>query len=171
MTEQAGLQCPRGAVRRRPAIPAADPQERTGDGDPERERCAVRLSGQGRLRRQRQPVAARHRHRVPVLYRLVREEGRAATRCSTDLKGKKLPVGFTANSAQRRIVPRRACRRRAEGIDFDGVPVPHVVRGADDFMQGKVEATTFAVGGGKVAEADAKVGGIRFLNVPNTPEA
>ena len=33
--------------------------------------------------------------------------------------------------------------------DFDGVPVPHVVRGADDFMQGKVEASTFAVGAGK----------------------
>jgi hypothetical protein len=47
----------------------------------------------------------------------------------------------------------------AEGLteaDFDGVPVPHVVRGADDFMQGKVEATSFAVGAGKVAEVRAR---------------
>ena len=51
------------------------------------------------------------------------------------------------------------------------MPVPHVVRGADDFMQGKVEAATFAVGAGKVAEVNAKVGGIRFLDMPNTPEA
>jgi TRAP-type uncharacterized transport system substrate-binding protein len=38
-------------------------------------------------------------------------------------------------------------------------------------MQGKVEATTFAAGAGKVAEANTKVGGIRFLNVTNTPQA
>ena len=50
--------------------------------------------------------------------------------------------------------------------DFDGVPVPHVVRGADDFMQGKVEASTFAIGAGKMSEVDAKVGGIRWLSMP-----
>jgi hypothetical protein len=88
-----------------------------------------------------------------------------------DLKGKKFPIGFTANSAQRRI---HLAGLAAEGLkesDFDGVLAPHVVRGADDFMQGKVEATTFAVGAGKVAEVDVKVGGIRYLNMSNTPES
>jgi len=89
----------------------------------------------------------------------------------TDLKGKKVAVGFTANSAQRRIVLAYIAGEGLKESDFDGVPVPHVVRGADDFMQDRVEATTFAVGGGKVAEADTKVGGVRFLNIANTPAA
>jgi TRAP transporter TAXI family solute receptor len=89
----------------------------------------------------------------------------------TDLKGKKVPVGFTANTAQRQIVLAGLAAEGLKESDFDGVPVPHVVRGADDFAQGKVEATTFAVGAGKVTEVDVKVGGIRFLNVPNNPQA
>jgi hypothetical protein len=38
-------------------------------------------------------------------------------------------------------------------------------------MQGKVEASTFAIGSGKMSEVDAKVGGIRWLNMTDTPEA
>jgi uncharacterized protein len=89
----------------------------------------------------------------------------------SDLKGKKIAIGFTANSAQRRIYLASLANEGLKETDFDGVPVPHVIRGVDDFMQGKVEATTFAAGAGKVAEANTKVGGIRFLNVTNTPEA
>jgi TRAP transporter TAXI family solute receptor len=88
-----------------------------------------------------------------------------------DLKGKRLPVGFTANSAQRRVHLAGLAGEGLKESDFEGVPVPHVVRGADDFMQGKVEGTTFAVGAGKVAEVDSKLGGIRFLNMSNTPDA
>lgn len=89
----------------------------------------------------------------------------------TDLKGKKVAIGYNTAPQQRRPV---IASMYAEGLkesDFDGVLVPNVVRGADDFMQGKVEATSFAVGAGKVAEVDTKVGGIRYLNVPNTPDA
>jgi TRAP transporter TAXI family solute receptor len=89
----------------------------------------------------------------------------------TDLKGKKIAVGFTANSAQLRFFRAGFAAYGVTEKDFDGVPVPHVVRGADDFMQGKVEASTFAVGAGKMAEVNTKVGGIRFLNVTDTPEA
>lgn len=89
----------------------------------------------------------------------------------SDLKGKKIAAGFTANSAQHRIYLASLANEGLKESDFDGVPVPHVIRGVDDFMQGKVEATTFAAGAGKVAEANTKVGGIRFLNVTNTPEA
>jgi TRAP transporter TAXI family solute receptor len=88
----------------------------------------------------------------------------------TDLKGKKIPVGFTANTAQRRIVLAGLAAEGLKESDFDGITVPHVVRGADDFMQGKVEAATFAVGGGKVAEANTKLGGVRFLNMPYSEE-
>jgi TRAP transporter TAXI family solute receptor len=88
----------------------------------------------------------------------------------TDLKGKRFPVGFTANSAQRRIYLAGLAAEGLTEADFDGVQVPHVVRAADDFMQGKVEATTFAVGAGKVTEVDSKIG-IRYLNMPDTPQA
>ncbi|MGE0745202.1 MAG: TAXI family TRAP transporter solute-binding subunit [Rhodospirillales bacterium] len=84
-----------------------------------------------------------------------------------DLKGKKIAVGYKANSAQRRIAEALLAVNGVTEGDFNGVPVPHVVRGADDFMQGTVEATTFAAGAGKVAEADAKVGGIRYLDNPD----
>jgi uncharacterized protein len=88
-----------------------------------------------------------------------------------DLKGKRIAVGFTANSAQRTSVLATLAADGLKEADFDGVQVPHVVRGADDFMQGRVEATSFAVGAGKVAEADSKVGGVRYLSLRNTPEA
>jgi TRAP transporter TAXI family solute receptor len=87
-----------------------------------------------------------------------------------DLKGKKIAVGFTANSAQRRVFQATLGGYGVAEQDFDGVPVPHVVRGADDFMQGKVEASLFAVGAGKMQEVNSKVG-IRFLNMPDTPAA
>ena len=88
-----------------------------------------------------------------------------------DLKGKRIAVGFTANVAQRASILAALAADGLKESDFDGVQVPHVVRGADDFMQGKVEATSFAVGAGKVAEADTKVGGVRFLSLKNTPDA
>lgn len=88
----------------------------------------------------------------------------------TELKGKKIAVGFTANSAQRRVVQATMAAYAVNEADFDSVPVPHVVRGADDFMQGKVEASLFAVGAGKMAEVNAKVA-VRFLSIPKTPEA
>jgi TRAP transporter TAXI family solute receptor len=89
----------------------------------------------------------------------------------TDLKGKKVAIGFNANSAQRRVFLAGFAAYGVKEADFDGVVVPHVVRGADDFMQGRVEASTFAVGAGKMAEVNTKVGGIRFMAMPNTPEA
>jgi TRAP transporter TAXI family solute receptor len=88
-----------------------------------------------------------------------------------DLKGKKVPIGFTANAAQRMVFLAGFAAEGVKESDFDGVPVAHVVRAADDFMQGKIETSTFAIGAGKVAEVDAKVGGIRWLNMTDTPEA
>ncbi len=85
-----------------------------------------------------------------------------------DLKGKKVAVGYTANVSQRRSVLSQMAFAGLKESDFDGVQVPHVVRGADDLAQGKVESTSFAIGAGKVAEINAKIsGGIRYLDVPN----
>ena len=89
----------------------------------------------------------------------------------TDLKGKKIAVGFTANSAQHTTFLATLAAFGVKPSEFEGVPVPHVVRGADDFMQGKVEASTFAIGSGKMAEVNTKVGGIRWLSMPKDEAA
>jgi len=88
-----------------------------------------------------------------------------------DLKGKKVSVGYTASPQQRVAAIAAMHAFGVKESDFDGVPVANVVRGAQDFMEGKVEATAFAAGAGKVAEVNAKVGGIRFLSLPKTAEA
>jgi TRAP-type uncharacterized transport system substrate-binding protein len=50
------------------------------------------------------------------------------------------------------------------------VLVPNAIRGADDFIAGAADALYFAFGGPKVREADATVGGIRMLAIPDSAE-
>ncbi len=89
----------------------------------------------------------------------------------SDLKNRKIPAKFPKQT----IVQSLAEGVLATfGMTYDqviGVPVPSGVRGIQDFMEGKLDAACFSVGSGKVAEANASVGGIRFLPVPDTPEA
>lgn len=87
-----------------------------------------------------------------------------------DLKGKRVPDGY---NQQRIIIPLMAAEYETAGMtskDIVPVPVPTVARGADDFMAGRADALFFALGSGKVAEAEAAVGGIRALDIPNTPQ-
>jgi hypothetical protein len=55
--------------------------------------------------------------------------------------------------------------------DVVPVLVPNVVRGADDFIEGKIDGGFFALGAAKVAEVDKTVGGIRYLPVSDDPKA
>lgn len=87
------------------------------------------------------------------------------------LKGKKIASKFTKqkilDSLSRAILA-------TVGMGYEdvvGVPVPNGVRGIDDFSAGKVDATSFSLLSGKMAQANAAVGGIRVLSMPNTPEA
>ncbi|MEZ5657138.1 MAG: TAXI family TRAP transporter solute-binding subunit [Burkholderiaceae bacterium] len=85
----------------------------------------------------------------------------------TDLKGKRMTAGYTA---QKTIVPQLAAMYATAGMSADdmvSVPVPSVVGGANAFMSGKADAFMFAIGAGKVREADAAVGGIRALAIEN----
>jgi TRAP-type uncharacterized transport system substrate-binding protein len=50
------------------------------------------------------------------------------------------------------------------------VLVPNVVRGAEEFASGNADSFFFALRGAKVNEVDATVGGVRVLNIPDTPE-
>ncbi|MGX1100955.1 TAXI family TRAP transporter solute-binding subunit [Amorphus sp. MBR-141] len=88
-----------------------------------------------------------------------------------DLKGKPMVDGYTA---QNTILPHLDAMYATAGMtrdDVQPVQVPSVVGGADAFMAGDAVGFIFSHGAGKVREADASVGGIRALTVPDTPEA
>ncbi len=88
-----------------------------------------------------------------------------------DLKGKRLPTGWRAYP---NVVVNMTAILKTGGLTFadvDPVPVPELIRASEDFMEGKSDASYFAVDGPKVREIDAAVGGIRFLSLPDTPAA
>lgn len=87
-----------------------------------------------------------------------------------DLEGTAAPDGYTA---QKIILPLVEGMYATAGLsreDMEPVQIPSVVGGADAFMSGKADSFFFALGAGKVREADAAVGGIRALPVPPTDE-
>jgi TRAP transporter TAXI family solute receptor len=126
------------------------------------------FEGAGRAGKQAnlQVVAAIHPLRVAFF---VRKD--APIHTVADLKGKRVPLGF---AAMRTIDTLAQAGLAAGGLtvtDVKPVLVPNVIRSADDFMSGAADAFFFALGAGKVSEADASVGGIRPLPMPDSPEA
>jgi len=89
----------------------------------------------------------------------------------SDIKGKKYPSGWQAFPNGLTLSKGTFAAAGMTFDDVDGVPAADLITAANDFAAGKVDATIFAVGAPKVAEIDASVGGIRFLSIPNTPEA
>jgi uncharacterized protein len=88
----------------------------------------------------------------------------------TDLKGQRMVWGF---AQQNIIMPLIMAHFDAVGLkesDVTPVPVPTVVRGADDFAAGKSDAFFFALGSAKVTEVDASVNGVRALPLPEGPQ-
>lgn len=88
-----------------------------------------------------------------------------------DLAGQPMVDGYTA---QQTILPQLDAMYATAGLtraDLQPVQVPSVVAGADAFMAGESVGFIFAHGAGKVREADAAVGGLRALGVPDTGEA
>jgi TRAP transporter TAXI family solute receptor len=90
----------------------------------------------------------------------------SAMKTMADLKGKKVTTGY---SAMRTIDPLIRAILVTGGLtdkDIVPVPVPNVIRGADEFMSGSTDMFFFAFGAAKVREVDASVGGLRALQVP-----
>lgn len=88
-----------------------------------------------------------------------------------ELKGKAMVDGYTA---QQTILPQLDAIYATAGLtraDMQPINVPSVVAGADAFIAGDSVGFIFAHGAAKVREADAAVGGIKALPIPNTPEA
>jgi TRAP transporter TAXI family solute receptor len=88
-----------------------------------------------------------------------------------ELKGKRLAYGYTAQVTLERIVDAIIATGGLTRKDIVQVLVPNVVRGADDFMEGKIDGGFFALGAAKVAEVDKTVGGIRYLPLPDDPKS
>jgi uncharacterized protein len=82
-----------------------------------------------------------------------------------DLKGKRVPTGF---SAMRALEPTVRAMLATAGLtekDIKPVLVPNVIRSADDFTNGAADCFYFAFGAPKVREVDATVGGIRMVEI------
>ena len=87
-----------------------------------------------------------------------------------DFKGHPMPDGFTS---QKIILLQLDATYATAGMtraDMKSVQVPNVVAGAEAFMSGKTDGFYFALGSAKVREADAAVGGIRAIDIPDTPQ-
>ncbi len=89
----------------------------------------------------------------------------------SQLKGKRLPYGYSAQVTLERIVDAIIATGGLTRRDIVPVLVPNVVRGADDFMEGKLDGGFFALGAAKVSEVDKTVGGIRYLPLPDDPKS
>jgi TRAP transporter TAXI family solute receptor len=88
-----------------------------------------------------------------------------------DMKGKTISYGFTSQEIIKLTVDAMLATEGLTAADLKTVLVPNLVRGVDELMAGRVDITTFAIGSAKVSEADASVGGIRYIPIANTPEA
>jgi TRAP transporter TAXI family solute receptor len=87
-----------------------------------------------------------------------------------DFKGKRLPTEYQAQ----RIISVMLNGELANGglsyADVQGVPVPNVQRGADEFAAGRADGFHFALGAAKVMETNAKVA-LRAVSLDPSPEA
>jgi TRAP transporter TAXI family solute receptor len=92
-------------------------------------------------------------------------------RTVADLRGLRMPTGFAGQKTLRPLLDAMLATGGLTTEDVDQVQVPDVVGGANAFIEGKADAFFFALGAAKVREADAAVGGLRAISLPNTPEA
>lgn len=81
------------------------------------------------------------------------------------LKGARVSSGFTTQKIIGEVVKAHLANADLSYSDVRQVPAPNVVRAADDFAQGKTDVLFFALGSGKILQASAKVGGVRFLSL------
>lgn len=92
-------------------------------------------------------------------------------RTVADLRGKRIATGYTSQAIIQTVLEGILANAGMTVADVQTVLVPNLIRGVDEFIAGNVDAGFFAIGTAKVAEADAAVGGIRFLPLSNDPAA
>ncbi len=87
-----------------------------------------------------------------------------------DVKGKRVASGYGSQKVVELILKGFLENAGLTESDIQPVPVPNVVRGADDFAAGKVDCFSFALGAGAVTKVDASVGGVRVLPIDPSPK-
>lgn len=88
----------------------------------------------------------------------------------SDLKGKRFPTGWQGFPQGVALSNAMLATGGLSLADTDGVPTVNLLRAADDFKAGRLDATLFAVGAPKMAEIDASVK-IRFLSLDDSDQA
>jgi TRAP transporter TAXI family solute receptor len=88
-----------------------------------------------------------------------------------ELKGKRFPGAWTTQKIVLSVTTGILANAGLSWDDVKVVPVPNVMRAADDFVQGRTDIFYFALGSAKVLEVDSAVGGIRALSIDPSPEA
>jgi uncharacterized protein len=88
-----------------------------------------------------------------------------------DLRGKRLAWEYTSQQIIQTVLNGVLANAGLGPDDVEHVLVPNLIRGVDEFIAGNVDAGFFAIGPAKVSEADAAVGGIRFLPMDESAEA
>lgn len=88
----------------------------------------------------------------------------------SDMKGKKFACGFTAQKTVLNILNAYLGNAKMKASDLNCVNVPNTTAGTEQFLKGRVEGTPSSLGGARLRNAAAKVGGIRILKMTNTPE-
>lgn len=99
---------------------------------------------------------------------LVRDDSDIKT--VADLKGKRFPTGWQGFPQGVALSNGILATAGLSLADTDGVPTVNLLRAADDFKAGRLDATVFAVGAPKMAEIDASVK-IRFLSLDDSDQA
>jgi hypothetical protein len=96
----------------------------------------------------------------------------APLKTTADLKGARVSYGYTSQLTLKAITDAYLANGGLTIADAKQVLVPNVLRGADEIVAGRADATIFALGAGKVAEVNATIaGGIRFLQLDDSPAA
>ncbi|MFV0245484.1 MAG: TAXI family TRAP transporter solute-binding subunit [Qingshengfaniella sp.] len=88
-----------------------------------------------------------------------------------DLSGKRVAWGLPAQASLAPYVAGYLANGGLTASDVVTVPVTSVGAGVTALIDGKVDATLFALRAGKVVEADAALGGIAWLPLDASPEA
>lgn len=99
---------------------------------------------------------------------LVRDDSDIKT--VADLKGKRFPTGWQGFPQGVALSNGILATAGLSLADTAGVPTVNLLRAADDFKAGRLDATVFAVGAPKMAEIDASVK-IRFLSLDDSDQA
>ncbi|MGI9414884.1 MAG: TAXI family TRAP transporter solute-binding subunit [Hyphomicrobiales bacterium] len=92
------------------------------------------------------------------------------TRTIAGLRGKRVVSSFSAMGSLGRVAGAVMANGGVAQGDIVPVPVPNVIKGAEQFLNGRADMFFFAVGAAKVAEVHASVK-IRVLPLSDAPEA